>query len=175
MDEFSINRLASMLDVDRATLLRALKDTPADAGSEPKPLFRVSRAVKALDHHRGKLDRRRKSDNGGGAVTVDQQRMFVMFVRLDDLHGKIEGAETVEERRRLMREEFFPLLPATTTAMREDSKQSGEDERYGGLRIHEHERMQLVTLRHCCGWNSDEVLHEFNVATWPDYAHEVDA
>jgi hypothetical protein len=47
MDEFSINRLASMLDVDRATLLRALKDTPADAGSEPKPLFRVSRAVKA--------------------------------------------------------------------------------------------------------------------------------
>jgi hypothetical protein len=50
MDEFSINRLSSM-DCDRQTPVRALKDTPADAGTERKPLFRVSTAVTALDHH----------------------------------------------------------------------------------------------------------------------------
>jgi hypothetical protein len=152
-------------------LVRALKDTPPDTGSARKPLFRVSTALAALDHHQGKPDRRRKSDNGG-RVNVDLARMYV---RLDDLRDKIEGAETVEDRRRLMREEFFPLLAETTAAMKEDSKQSGEDQNYAGLRIEEHLRVQLVTLRHCCGWHSDEVLHEFNVATWPEYAADMDA
>jgi hypothetical protein len=168
MDEFSINRLASMLDVDRQTLVRALKDTPPDAGSERKPLFRVSTAVGAMDHHWGKPDRRRK-ENGGGAVNYDLARMYL---RLDDLRDRVEGAETVEERRRLMREQFFGLLAETTAAMRADSKQNGEDERCGGLRIAEHERIQLVTLRHCCEWNSDEMMHQFNLATWPEYADE---
>jgi hypothetical protein len=163
MDEFSINRLASMLDVDRQTMVRALKDTPADAGTERKPLFRVLTAVEALDRHRGKPDRRRKPGNGGGGnVDVDLQRSFI---RLDDLRDKIEGAEAIEERQRLMRAEFFPLLYATTVAMYEASKRSGEDPDYGGLRIAEHERLQLVTMRHCCGWHSDEVMAEYNAAT----------
>jgi hypothetical protein len=163
MDEFSINRLSTMLDCDRQTLVRALKDTPADAGTERKPLFRVSTAIKALDQRRGKPDRRRKPGNGGGGnVDVELQRMFI---RLDDLHDKIVGAATIEERRQIMRGEFFPLLSATTTAMYKDSSRSGEDEGYAGLRIGEHERVQLVTLRECCGWHSDEVLAAYNAAT----------
>jgi hypothetical protein len=163
MDEFSVNRLSVMLDCDRQTLVRALKDTPADAGTERKPLFRVSTAVAALDQHRGKPDRRRKPDNGGGNVDVELQRMFI---RLDDLRDKIEkGTDTIEDRQRLTREEFFPLLYETTLAMYEDSKRQGEDRDYGGLRIAEHERVQLVTMRHCCGWNSDEIMAEYNAAT----------
>jgi hypothetical protein len=173
MDEFSVNRLSVMLDVDRQTLVRALKDIPADAGTERKPLFRVLTAIDALDQHRARPDRRRKQDNGGN-VDVELQRMFI---RLEDLRDKIEGdyvagdmvaiesTEIIEGRRRLMREEFFPLLFATTLAMYKDSKRSGEDRDYGGLRIAEHERVQLVTMRHCCGWNSDEALTEYLAAT----------
>jgi hypothetical protein len=78
-----------MLDVDRQTLVRALKDTPADAGNERKPLFWVSTAVAALDRHKDKPDGRRKPVNGGAVnvnVNYDLQRMFV---RLDDLRYKI--------------------------------------------------------------------------------------
>jgi hypothetical protein len=73
MDEFSINRLSSM-DCDRQTPVRALKDTPADARTERTPLFRVSIAVTALDHHHSwkgffdranQLRRRRHRDRAG--------------------------------------------------------------------------------------------------------------
>jgi hypothetical protein len=75
-----------MLDVDRQTMARALKDTPPDAGSARKPTYRVSTAVAALDQHRRKPDRRRKSGNGGPEINFDLQRMFV---RLEDVREKI--------------------------------------------------------------------------------------
>ena len=162
MDEFSVNRLSIMLDCDRQTLARALKKTPADAGTDKKPLFRVSTAVEALEAHRGRPDRRRKTSDGGGHVDVELQRMFI---KLDDLHGEIAGAATIEARRKLMREEFFPLNFATTRAMTEASRRCGEDREFGSLRIAEHERVQLMTLRQVCGWNADEVMDEYNAAT----------
>jgi hypothetical protein len=159
MDEFSVNRLASMLDCDRQTLVRALKDTPADAGSERKPLFRVSTAVAALERHRGKPDGRRRPGNGVAVADMnhDLQRMFV---RLDDLRDKIENAATLKERREIMRKQFFPLLLETRRAMIKDGKAIAENDVWLTLRVAEHERLQLVTLRAVCGWNTDEVLAE---------------
>jgi hypothetical protein len=164
MYEFSLNKLAGMLDVDRATLLRALKDTPADAGSERKPLFRVSTAIKALDHHRGKPDRRRKPDNGGGEVTLD---LATRFAKLDQLRERVEQAPTIREARRIMRTEFFPTLAETNRAMREHAEMVGEDGRLTGLRVAEHERIQIVTLREPCRWNVEQMLEEFNAVTAP--------
>ena len=87
----------------------------------------------------------------------DLQRMFV---RLDDLRDKIENAATLKERREIMRKQFFPLLLETRRAMIKDGKAIAENDVWLTLRVAEHERLQLVTLRAVCGWNTDEVLAE---------------
>ena len=67
-----------------------------------------------------------------------------------------------------MREQFFPLLPQTIRAMMRDGEAVGEDDVRLTLRVAEHERVQFVTLRAACGWNTDEVLAEYNRATGAD-------
>jgi hypothetical protein len=165
MDEFSVNRLSVMLDVDRQVLVRALRNTPAEAGTERKPLFRVSTAIEALDQHRARPDRRRKENNGGGHVDAELQRMFF---RLDDLHDRIADVEAVDERRQIMREEFFPLLTMTTAAMYEACQRSGGREG-AAVYIGEHERVELMTLRHVCGWNVEQMMAEYDVATTAEH------
>jgi hypothetical protein len=165
--EFSVNRLAAMFDVDRQTMVRALKDTPADAGSERKPLFRVSTAVDALHRHTKKPDGRRQTSNGvvAGDIGYELQRMFI---QLDSLREKIAATATVKERIRLLREKFFPLLAATGRAMREDGDSVNEDDVRLTLRVEAHERTQMLTLRHLVNWNSDRMFYEFNKATSSD-------
>jgi hypothetical protein len=101
MDEFSINRLSVMLDVDRQTMVRALKDTPADAGTERKPLYRVSTAVTALDQHRGKPDRRRKPGNGRTEVLsgTAAAEAAVAFERYDVAYDAMTKLPTLQARR----------------------------------------------------------------------------
>jgi hypothetical protein len=100
MDEFSVNRLSVMLDCDRQTMVRALKDTPADAGTERKPLFRVSTAVAALDQHRGKPDRRRKPGNGRTEVmSGTAAEAAVAFERYDVAYDAMTKLPTLQARR----------------------------------------------------------------------------
>jgi hypothetical protein len=172
VDEFSVNRLASMLDVDRQTMVRALKDTAADAGSEKKPLFRVSTAVAALDRHRGKPDRRRKQSDGGDVAF--NRELERMFLRLDELRDKIEATPTVEGRLTLLRERFFSLVSETCRAMRADGESIGEDDVRLSLRVDAFERMQVITMRHLVGWNTDRVLFEYNRSLNPDDDEAVD-
>jgi hypothetical protein len=46
-------------------------------------------------------------------------------------------------------------------AMLADAKRGGEDPRTTELRIAEHTRINVLTLREALGWNSDEVWQEF--------------
>lgn len=74
MYEYSLNKLATMLGVDRQTMVRALAGTPPDAGSEKKPLFRVSTASDALARHRAKPDGRVGTDNNAASAQLTAER-----------------------------------------------------------------------------------------------------
>jgi phage terminase Nu1 subunit (DNA packaging protein) len=58
MHEHTLNRLAEMFEKDRASLARAMRNVPRDAGTEKRPLYRVATAVKALIAHEVKPDGR---------------------------------------------------------------------------------------------------------------------
>ena len=163
MKLFSTNAASLLLEKDRRTVTKVMQGVAPDAKVNGQARWKLRKFVDALAAH--ERPAAAGSNGDGGHNNFNLQRMFV---QLDDLHGKIEDAKTVEKRRQMMREQFFPLLAETTAAMHEDSRRSGEDSRYGGLRISEHERVQLMTLRKACGWNAEEVMDEFNAVTWSD-------
>src|SRR6201996_5763201 len=74
MYEYSLNRLAGMLGVDRQTMVRALAGTPPDAGTDKKPLFRVATASDALARHRVKPDGRVGTDGNSATAQLTAER-----------------------------------------------------------------------------------------------------
>jgi hypothetical protein len=74
MYEYSLNRLAGMLGVDRQTMVRALAGTSPDAGTDKKPLFRVATASDALARHRVKPDGRFGTDGNSATAQLTAGR-----------------------------------------------------------------------------------------------------
>jgi DNA-binding MarR family transcriptional regulator len=166
MYEYTVNKLSEMLDVDRGVLMRALKSVAREGGSDRKPLFRLSTAVAALERHRGMPDRRLRNVSD----SMPSHELAIMFVRLDDAYQKVITAQTLEERRALARA-FFPVLADVGKAMTISARKVAEDERLTHLRVQEHERVHLATLRNSCEWSLEEIFAEFDRATGdnPDY------
>jgi hypothetical protein len=63
MQTFSVNALAMQFEVDRATMQRALKNTPPDLEVGKRQSFKVATAAKALEAHRRHVG---TSTPGGG-------------------------------------------------------------------------------------------------------------
>lgn len=160
MKTFSVNALGELLEKDRGLIVRALRGVRPDAVEKGAPRYRMAVAVAALERHAA------KNNNSGDGISADLQKRFAA---LDALADKIRNATSVEKRRKLMRSEFFELLFETTTAMHASAKASGEDEHYSMLRIAEHERLQIMTLRQDCAWNADQMLTEYNAAIVPHF------
>src|ERR1700722_16112688 len=59
MHKYTINRCAEMLERDRASVARTLRDVPPDAGTPKRPLYRLATVAKALTAHDAKPDGRR--------------------------------------------------------------------------------------------------------------------
>jgi phage terminase Nu1 subunit (DNA packaging protein) len=59
MHEYTINKCAEMLERDRASVARALRDVPPDAGTPKRALYRLATVAKALTAHHAKPDGRR--------------------------------------------------------------------------------------------------------------------
>ena len=59
MHKYTINRCAEMLERDRASVARALRNVPPDAGTPKRPLYRLATVTKALTAHHAKPDGRR--------------------------------------------------------------------------------------------------------------------
>jgi phage terminase Nu1 subunit (DNA packaging protein) len=98
MHEYSLNKLAGMLGVDRQTMARALAGTPPDAGTEKKPLFRVSTASDALARHRAKPDGRVGSDGNAATAQLTAERVRVAR----------EQADAVALKNQVARSEYVP-------------------------------------------------------------------
>jgi hypothetical protein len=148
---FSINKAADLLERDRATLVRALRHVKPDGHQRGQPRYTMRTITDALAAHEG---RNRGAD---AAVNRDLQ---ARFVELEKQYNAVQAAPTVEERRKKART-FFRFLAATEDAMIADARRSGEDPRLTSLRVAEHTRLHVATLRHALGWNFDEAWAEF--------------
>jgi phage terminase Nu1 subunit (DNA packaging protein) len=96
MHEFTVNKCAEMLERDRASVARALRKVPPDAGTPKRPLYRLATVVKALMDHENKPDGR----HGNGDVA----QLAAERARLAR-----EQADQVALKNAIMRRENVPL------------------------------------------------------------------
>lgn len=149
METFTLNRLSEMLEVDRATMLRALKNTPADAEkSKGKPTFKIATAARALEQHRRASG---TSTPGNGVSALPPE-----FAAFDRAFDAMEALPTLAKRRAAAIK-LIPVIDAMMKAMRQHAAANREDPYVTGLRGDEIYRLTLVGFRVPCQWDHDEV------------------
>jgi hypothetical protein len=90
-------------------------------------------------------------------VNDDLERQFA---ELEARYDAVRSAPTLDARRKLARA-FFTLLANVEEEMYADAKRYGEDPAYTRLRVAEHTRVHLCTLRQALGWTYDKIFEEF--------------
>ena len=104
MQTHSVNSLAEQFEVDRGTLVKALRDIPPDfEKSKTRPEWKISTAAQALDAHRrssGRSDRHRtgrsRHEHTDGTIDPRLQRHYDAF---DQADTSMRRLKTVEARR----------------------------------------------------------------------------
>jgi phage terminase Nu1 subunit (DNA packaging protein) len=100
MHEFTINRCAEMLGKDRATVGRALRNVPPDAGTAKRPLYRLATVADALAAHSAKPDGRHGNGDTArlAAARTELAREQAESARLKNMYarGELVRASMVE-------------------------------------------------------------------------------
>ena len=73
----------------------------------------------------------------------------------------VRAAPSLDERRQLVRMSLFPFLAEVESEMYSDARRSGEDPRVTALRVAEHTRLNVFTLRDVLGWTHEQAWAEF--------------
>jgi hypothetical protein len=105
---FTAYGAARVLERDRQTIERAMRDLKPDGQKGNSPLWRLSRIVERLN-----------GTHNDSASTSAPMHLAVLYAKLDQLYDRVTDAQSVAEARRIMRSEFFPTLSQTTEAMLE--------------------------------------------------------
>src|ERR1700681_2714267 len=100
METYSLNSLSEKLEVDRGTMVRALKNVSPDAEkTRGRPTFKISTAAKALERHRRNVG----TSNGGGnhrrLALIEEEE--ATFAELDRQFARLESEPDIEKRRAL--------------------------------------------------------------------------
>jgi len=144
-----------LLERDRQTIERATRGLKPDAFERGKPRWRLARIVDAL-HARAMRTR-------GASASVSRE-LEEQFAQLEACYNAVRTAPTLDARRKSARA-FFTMLADVEDAMHADAKRSGEDPAHTRLRVAEHTRVHLCTLRQALGWTYDKIFEEFLKAT----------
>lgn len=152
---FSLNAIAELLERDRATVVRALRGTPADGNERGQPRWRMATAVAALErHNRGNHDDTTDANNPALAAA---------YAKLDTAIISMEAAPSLERRRSMAVNIVKPLLATTDRLLRAAGKAAGHDDELVSLRADHLGLVMLRTFKRPCGWSLDEALKAMGV------------
>jgi hypothetical protein len=161
MQTFSLNSLSESFEVDRGTLVKALRDVPADfEKSKTRPEWKISTAARALEAHRrstGRADRhpagRGTREHTDGAIDPRLQRHYDAF---DSATAAMRLLPTLEARREAAIN-MGPQIAKMDVTQRQISLADGNDEELTELRS---DRLFFLYLRGFegpCHWSMSEV------------------
>jgi hypothetical protein len=97
MQTFPLNALAEQFEVDRSTMVRAMRNVPADLVKPGnRPTWKMATAARALEAHR------RKQNGGTGPTQLAlADRIEADFETFDAGFAKLEAEPDLERRRKL--------------------------------------------------------------------------
>jgi hypothetical protein len=147
MKTFGVNALAELLERDRATVIRALRDVPADAVERGQPRWKMVTAVAALHEHR-------RPDGGHDHDQMDP-RLAAAYEQVDVANSAMRKLETVEARRSAAKA-MGQLIAATDAMTRRVGLANGNDPELVNLRADKLYQLYLRGLEIPCGWSSEQ-------------------
>jgi hypothetical protein len=172
------NALAEILEVDKSTMLKALRSTPPDLTRKGnRPTWRVGTASKALLAYKQRLadEKRRKEEakNGGTErVNTELQGMFDQLMAAD---AEMRAIGSLAGRRAFAKKTLLPLLRQVDRVMRDDARANGEPEMVTGLRCDEHLRLFVVAglgpdATNGCDWTPSQAWDAYEAGHEDDEA-----
>ena len=157
MKTFTVAALAEAFEVDRNTMIRALRNTAADLEkTKGRPTYKVATAAKALERHR------RGTGTAPASTSPNDQALVAAYAELDAAIAAMEIAPSLEDRRSMAITIVKPLLAETDRMLRAASIAAGDDPELVHLRV---DHLQLVMRRGFegpCEWSFDEANSALN-------------
>ena len=162
MQTHSVNSLAEEFEVDRGTLVKALRNIPPDAEkTKGRPTWKTSTAMRALEAHRRRVGRV-DSPRTGRATTGNRDDNWhdPLLMRLFSEWAVAETAmrklKTLAERRKAAIA-LGPKLAHMDAMSRKRGVENGNDEELTQLRCDQLYRVYLRGFEECCAWTTTEV------------------
>jgi hypothetical protein len=159
METFALNRLAESFEVDRSTMVRAMRHVPPDLVKPGnRPTWKTSTAARALEAHR------RKSSGTATTTSTNPQ--------LEALSDKFYAAEAAMKKlktlpaRRAAAVGMAPLIAQFSNVMRQVGLASGKEPEYADLLADKCFMLMLRSFETPCSWSQDE--------TWDAISRAID-
>lgn len=158
MKTFTSAALAESFEVDRSTMVRALRTVPPDLErTKGRPTYKVSTAAKALEKHR------RSTGNAPADIETTDPALAAAYATLDAAIAAMEAAPSVQQRRSMAVDVVKPLLRTTDRLLRAAGKAAGDDNELVGLRADHLGLVMLRTFERPCQWSFDEALKAIGI------------
>jgi hypothetical protein len=148
MQTHSTNRLGEMLERDRGTVVKALRNTPPDRVVKGKPQWKIATASRAVEAHL------RASDGGGNGGGADPT-LTQLYARFDQADATMRALPELEQRRAAARRMAVPIAEIDR-AVRAHGRSVGADVELTDMRA---DRMYMLALRGLegpCEWTQAE-------------------
>jgi hypothetical protein len=167
MKTYSLNSLAESFEIDRSTMVRALKNTLPDAEVTPgRPTWKISSAASALEQHR------RRTGNSVGNGDGPRRSYNPIDPRLQSLYSQLHTAEatlralpTLAKRRAAAIKSLRPIIDATQRMQQIVGKSNGQDPEIAGLISDDLYMLALRGLEEPCQWTMSETWAAMSVET----------
>jgi hypothetical protein len=148
MQTYPLNALAEQFEVDRSTMVKAMRDVPTDLVKPGnRPTWKIATAEKALAAYKQRIaDTRRYKEEakneGSERVNAELQAMFDQLMAAD---AEMRAIGSLSGRRAFAKKTLLPLLRSVDRAMRDDGRAHGEPHMLTDLRCDQHLRVFLVS------------------------------
>jgi hypothetical protein len=149
---FSINRAAELVERDRRTLKRVLRDVRPDANENGRPRWRLRTVIDALAVHE---HQNMAGQNGGYASSEIADQCDAAFAEFDRRFDEMKAGRSLKARRTLAIV-LAPFIAETIRLMRQRDTADGLHTDHVALRA---DRIfMLLMIRFCdpCRWSKEQ-------------------
>jgi hypothetical protein len=159
MKLFSVNAIAEALEKDRATVKRALRNTPPNGKERGQPRWKMSVAVAEIDALPGTNFEKPRRRTGDG---WKDERIGRAYDSVLEMYDELQAIDDLEQRRAAAKK-WGPVIEANNINLRRWNVENGHSAEVAESRAEQLWHMSINFVRRLCEW-SDEEAHDLLVA-----------
>jgi hypothetical protein len=170
LQTFSLNALAESFEIDRSTMVRAMRNVPPDVErTRGRPTWKISTAAQALEEHR----RRAGTSKGGYVPGEPDPRLTELFAQSDVAEKAMLKLKTVVQRRSAALA-MAPLIVELHRTMRRVAIQNGHAAELADYRADHYQAVFMRVFETACGWSERQCAEQMGRVMYPkEYAEEM--